>query len=149
MVSPGLPPSASIPGAGSRSCPEEKGGEQSFGSPSITFNLLAHSVRTQQRFLPETKAGECLGPGWSVPSPLLSEKLLQDFRVLALKELGSPASGERPALSWARLRTCLVILAALPSAQKSLHACILRNHCTCVHMKSPQSCPTLCDPHGR
>ena len=29
-----------------QACPEEKGGEQSFGSALIIFNLLAHSVRT-------------------------------------------------------------------------------------------------------
>lgn len=92
-------------------CPEGKGGEQSWASPSIIFNLLADSVRTQQHFLPETKAGRCLGSGWSSLSLLLTEKLLQSFGVLALKELGFPASGKRPALSCALPYTLLLILA--------------------------------------
>ena len=59
------------------------------------------------------------------PQPFAEWEAAPRLRCRALKELGSPASGKRPALSWARLGTCLVILAAPPSAQKSLrmHAC--------------------------
>ena len=91
----------------------QRGREESRAGdlPQLLFNLLADSVRTQQHFLPETKAGRCLGSGWSSLSLLLSEKLLQSFGVLALKEPGFPASGKRPALSCALPYTFLLILA--------------------------------------